>query len=98
MEINCPYCGKRDHSEFTYLGDAKIKRPGDPDAAGHDDWMDYVYYRDNPKGEQTEYWHHQAGCRQWLRVVRHTVTHEISKVELAKGELVERELVEGGGS
>ena len=28
MRINCPYCGERDASEFTYLGDADLKRPG----------------------------------------------------------------------
>ena len=84
MEINCPWCGKRDHSEFTYLGDASVKRPGEPEKASHDDWMDYVYYRDNAKGEIEEYWHHKAGCRQWLQVTRHTVTHEISAVAAAK--------------
>ena len=27
IRINCPYCGERDHSEFTYGGDASIKYP-----------------------------------------------------------------------
>ena len=84
ININCPHCGLRDLSEFTYLGDASVKRPADPEAAGHDDWMDYVYYRDNPKGDQQEYWLHKAGCGQWLKVTRHTVTHEISSVETAR--------------
>ena len=27
IRIKCPYCGERDHSEFTYGGDASIKYP-----------------------------------------------------------------------
>ncbi len=78
MLIKCPWCGPRDLSEFSYLGDASVKRPADPDAASRADWMDYVYYRDNPKGELEEYWHHIGGCRQWLRARRDTVSHEFS--------------------
>ena len=27
MLIKCPYCGERPSEEFTYLGDASVKRP-----------------------------------------------------------------------
>ena len=27
IRINCPYCGERDHSEFSYGGDATINYP-----------------------------------------------------------------------
>ena len=27
LEIKCPYCGKRSQNEFSYGGDADIKRP-----------------------------------------------------------------------
>ena len=27
IRINCPFCGLRDHSEFTYGGDATIEYP-----------------------------------------------------------------------
>ena len=27
LEIKCPYCGKRSQKEFSYGGDATIKRP-----------------------------------------------------------------------
>ena len=27
LEIKCPYCGKRSQNEFSYGGDANIKRP-----------------------------------------------------------------------
>jgi len=80
--IQCPYCGARDGAEFTYGGDATKHRP-DP-ADGHDaDWHDYVYQRDNPKGPHWEYWHHGAGCRQWLKLHRDTVSHEIFEVQMA---------------
>jgi heterotetrameric sarcosine oxidase delta subunit len=74
-QIDCPWCGTRDQAEFQYQGDATVKRP-EPDAST-DDFFEYVYLRDNPKGWHTEWWHHIGGCRQWVKVVRHTVTHEI---------------------
>ena len=27
LEIKCPYCGKRSQNEFSYGGDASVKRP-----------------------------------------------------------------------
>ena len=30
--IECPWCGARDESEFTYGGEAHIVRPEDPDS------------------------------------------------------------------
>ena len=79
--IDCPWCGVRDEAEFKYGGDAWGKRPG-PDGDG-DAFFAYVYERPNPKGWHIEWWHHVAGCRQWLKVVRHTVTHDIHVVAKA---------------
>ncbi len=42
------------------------------------------YLRDNPAGEHRELWYHEQGDRSWLVVTRNTLTHEISKVELAR--------------
>ena len=50
MLINCPYCGPRPSEEFTQLGDASVKRPTSNDPQTMDQWFDYVYLRDNPKG------------------------------------------------
>jgi methylglutamate dehydrogenase subunit B len=84
MRIQCPFCGKRDSSEFAYLGDANVKRP-DPDAPdGHTNSFEAVYLRDNPAGPHSELWYHLSGCRSWLRVARDTRTHEIFAVEFAK--------------
>jgi heterotetrameric sarcosine oxidase delta subunit len=73
--IPCPWCGPRAQMEFSYGGDAGLKRP--PLDAAPDAWVEYVYLRDNPAGPHDELWFHAAGCRQWLRVRRDTRTHEI---------------------
>jgi len=83
--INCPWCGLRDEAEFQYQGDATVVRPemDAPDEA----FFRYVYIRDNPKGWHTEWWHHIGGCRQWVKVVRNTLTHEIAACYEPKGDL-----------
>lgn len=82
LRIKCPYCGERDHSEFSYEGDATVPWPplGSDDA---DAWHRAVFLRDNPAGRHTEYWHHVHGCRAWLIVERDTTTHEIFAVRAA---------------
>jgi methylglutamate dehydrogenase subunit B len=84
-QINCPWCGVRDETEFQYQGDAsKTRLAPDADEAT---FFDYVYTRDNPKGWHTEWWHHVGGCRQWVKVVRHTVSHEIHATGLPGDDL-----------
>ncbi|MEM0950152.1 MAG: sarcosine oxidase subunit delta [Pseudomonadota bacterium] len=82
MRIECPCCGLRDHREFDYGGDALRERPAhdDPDI---DRWSDYVFFRENPRGEHREFWQHSYGCRQWIVVSRDTVSHKITSVHLA---------------
>jgi sarcosine oxidase subunit delta len=82
MRLTCPFCGARDHSEFTYGGDATVVYPdlGAPIEA----WIDAVYLRANPKGPHQERWQHSEGCRLWLIVERDTLTHEISSVRPAR--------------
>lgn len=83
MIIDHPLLGPRDASEFVYKGDAAlIDRPGG--AAGLDEMHDYLHLRDNPAGEHRELWYHEAGDRSWLVVTRDTLTHEITRVELAR--------------
>ena len=87
LRINCPHCGLRDHEEFSYFGDATKAYPAlAPE--NHDAWVDTVYTRKNPRGIHTEFWQHTLGCRRWLVVKRHTVTHDIESVVIA----AEREL------
>jgi methylglutamate dehydrogenase subunit B len=83
MLILCPHCGLRDVREFTYLGDATVKRP-DPDTPDAlERFVEYVYMRSNPAGPHREFWYHVSGCQAWLVVTRDTRTHEISDVEAA---------------
>lgn len=77
MLIDCPHCGNRPVEEFTFNGDASVKRPTSTDPSTMEQWFEYVYLRDNPKGRYDEYVHHSAGCRAWLVVSRNTETHEI---------------------
>lgn len=83
LRLACPYCGERDYVEFLYGGDASGPMPelADDDI---DRWTDFVFFRDNPKGEHAEFWQHLHGCRQWLRVVRDTVTHRVTSVRPAR--------------
>ena len=74
--IPCPFCGPRNQLEFTYGGDATLRRP--PPEASEAAWADYVYLRDNPRGPHDELWLHSGGCRQWLVVRRDTRTHDIA--------------------
>jgi heterotetrameric sarcosine oxidase delta subunit len=73
--IPCPWCGARSQVEFTYGGDASVRRPAEE--ASQADWFDYVYVRDNPAGPHDELWYHGAGCRRWFKVRRDTRTHDI---------------------
>jgi len=79
--INCPFCGERDHSEFSYGGDATIVYPALDSSI--DEWHDAVFMRENIRGMQSETWHHVNGCRMWLVVERDTMTHEIQSVRPA---------------
>ena len=85
MIINHPLLGPRDSAEFAYLGDAKmIERPDWESETAAQDFYEYAYLRDNPAGDHRELWFHEGGDRSYLVVTRNTVTHEISKVEMAR--------------
>ena len=77
MLIPCPHCGTRPVEEFTFLGDASVKRPTSNDPSSMEQWYDYVYLRNNPKGRFDEFVHHSGGCRAWLVISRDTETHEV---------------------
>ena len=80
LVIECPWCGPRDESEFSYGGEAHIRRPGDPAALSNEAWADYLFMRTNTRGLHLEQWWHASGCRRWFNVQRDTVTNEIVTV------------------
>ncbi|MGJ8621427.1 MAG: sarcosine oxidase subunit delta [Yoonia sp.] len=82
MRITCPNCGERDRREFYYQGEAVALARPDVDA-GPAAWDDYLHNRDNPAGDTSDLWFHEAGCRAWLVVKRNTVTHAVHSAELA---------------
>ncbi len=73
--IPCPHCGNRAQAEFVYERalESVIVPGADDDAA-----MDKLYARTNPRGLDEELWRHTYGCRAWLVLTRHRVTHEIT--------------------
>ena len=81
QRFHCPWCGPRDQSEFTYgREDATMPALDAPPA----EWFSYVYERANPAGPHAEWWHHNLGCRQWLLIVRDTVTHDVLSIRSSR--------------
>lgn len=78
--IECPWCGYRDQSEFSYGGEAHIVRPEHPGRLSDAEWADYLFMRSNPKGRHLEQWCHTHGCRRWFNAVRDTVSYRVSAV------------------
>ena len=75
--IECPWCGEREQTEFSYHGEAHIVRPATPDSLSDDEWANYLFFRKNPKGVHYERWMHAFGCRRYFNMARHTVSGEI---------------------
>lgn len=76
--IYCPYCGEhREEEEFHPKGQAHLSRPADPDACSDEEWGDYIYFRDNPRGLHHEIWVHAIGCRKFFNTTRDTQSYEI---------------------
>jgi len=78
--LTCPWCGPRDETEFSYGGQAHVPYPGDPSSLSDEEWAEYLFFRDNPKGPFAERWAHTVGCRRWFNVVRDTRTYEVLAV------------------
>ena len=92
QQFDCPFCGPRDQSEYTYGREAAPIPALDASRA---DWQRYVFERDNPCGPNVEWWHHNLGCRQWLRIARDTSTHAVLSIEPAHPEPAPRQPASG---
>ncbi|WP_170402335.1 sarcosine oxidase subunit delta [Ruegeria arenilitoris] len=74
--LKCPYCGvDAEETELTAGGEAHLKRfgPGSSD----DEFHDYLFARENPKGVHFERWRHSNGCGKWFHAARCTATLEV---------------------
>lgn len=80
LRLACPYCGPRDETEYHYGGQAHVAYPEDPSELTDQQWAEYLFFRDNPKGPFAERWVHSAGCRKWFNVVRDTETYAVLAV------------------
>jgi heterotetrameric sarcosine oxidase delta subunit len=80
LQLNCPWCGPRDETEYHYGGQAHVPYPEDPGTLSDQEWAEYLFYRDNPKGPFAERWVHSVGCRRWFNVVRDTRTYDVLAV------------------
>jgi sarcosine oxidase subunit delta len=81
MRIPCPHCGVRNYIEFTCGGQADLVRPSDPQRCSDEEWCNYLFMRQNPKGVHHERWCHTYGCGQWFTLWRDTFTHKIIAAE-----------------
>ena len=75
--IPCPYCGERPELEFRYGGQAHVARASDASVITDEQWSDFLYMRDNPKGMHAERWRHVHGCGRFFNCVRDTVSDRI---------------------
>jgi len=80
LVVPCPWCGPRDEIEFTYGGQAEIVYPTDPEALTDEEWADFLFLRDNPRGPFRERWYHVHGCRRWFDAERDTSDHRFLHV------------------
>ena len=74
--LTCPHCGTAaEETEFHAGGEAHLKRfgPGSSDQ----DFHDYLFLKENPKGVHFERWRHVFGCGKWFHAARDTATLEV---------------------
>ena len=74
--LDCPYCGvTAEETEFHGGGEAHLTRYG-PESTDQD-FEDYLFQRENPKGVHFERWRHVNGCGKWFHAARCTMTLEV---------------------
>lgn len=74
--LNCPYCGMDvDETDLQPGGQAHLKREGP--GSSDEDFEDYLFLRENPKGVHFERWRHAYGCGKWFLAARCTRTLEV---------------------
>jgi sarcosine oxidase subunit delta len=80
--IVCPHCGPRSQAEFVFeRTEAAVAHPD----ASAEATTAALYTRTNARDYAWELWRHAYGCRAWVRLRRHVVTHEIAEVHAVGG-------------
>ncbi|MCP8896123.1 sarcosine oxidase subunit delta [Shinella daejeonensis] len=73
--IYCPYCEEdRSELEFRHGGDAHIVRPTNMADISDEEFEEFFFLRDNPKGVIYERWRHIHGCGRFFNAARDTVS------------------------
>ena len=76
LTLHCPYCGvDADETDLHGGGQAHLTREGP--GSSDDDFEDYLFMRENPKGVHFERWRHVYGCGKWFLAARCTNTLEV---------------------
>ena len=74
--LKCPVCGVTgEETEFHAGGEAHLKRH----SVGSTDeqFEEYLFMRENPRGVHLERWRHNNGCGKWFHAARCTQTLEV---------------------
>jgi heterotetrameric sarcosine oxidase delta subunit len=72
LQVPCPHCGPRRHTEFTFGGEERPIEAVDAEAD-----FARVFLPENAAGLRRERWFHALGCRTWFTVARDTTTNTI---------------------
>lgn len=72
--LHCPLNGPRNITEFSYGGE--LRQMPDPSRCTKAEWVNYVFYNENPAGIVIEWWHHDSTAY-WFLAERDTVTDKI---------------------
>lgn len=74
--LTCPHCGvAADETELSAGGEAHLTRHG-PDSSD-DEFLGYLFHRQNPRGPHLERWRHSHGCGKWFLAARDTATMRV---------------------
>ncbi|MTJ05674.1 MAG: sarcosine oxidase subunit delta [Sediminimonas qiaohouensis] len=74
--LKCPYCGvMADETELHGGGEAHLTRHGP--GSSDEDFHDYLFAKENPRGVHFERWRHVQGCGKWFHAARDTATLEV---------------------
>ena len=92
LRLTCPCCGvDAEETEFEPGGEAHLKRfgPGSSD----EDFRDYLFQRQNPRGVHFERWRHGYGCGKWFHAARCTQTLEVFGTYTAQTSTVPEDII-----